>query len=118
MSSSRYVALLRGINVGGRNKVPMAELRTAVEDVGHTDVTTYIQSGNVLFTSSKPRASLEAGLERALERHFGFPLVVVVRSHAQLRRGRRTRAGEVRLQARRLPLGRDLPALAPHCRAR
>jgi uncharacterized protein (DUF1697 family) len=79
------VALLRGINVGGRNKVPMADLREAIEAVGHTDVTTYIQSGNVLFTSSRPRAEVEAELEKKLERRFGFPLVVVVRSHAQLR---------------------------------
>jgi uncharacterized protein (DUF1697 family) len=79
------VALLRGINVGGRNKVPMAELRAAVEDIGHTDVATYIQSGNVLFTSTRARAEVESGLEDALERRFGFPLVVVVRTHAQLR---------------------------------
>jgi uncharacterized protein (DUF1697 family) len=79
------VALLRGINVGGRNKVPMADLRAAVEDVGHTDVTTYIQSGNVLFSSTRPRAEIETELEQRLERHLGFPLVVVVRSHAQLR---------------------------------
>jgi len=85
MGRTRYVALLRGINVGGRNKVPMADLRAAVEEVGHTDVTTYIQSGNVLFTSSRPRAEIEAELERELERRFGFPLVVVVRTHAQLR---------------------------------
>jgi uncharacterized protein (DUF1697 family) len=45
----RYVALLRGINVGGRNPVPMADLRAAFEDAGHTAVRTYIQSGNVLF---------------------------------------------------------------------
>jgi uncharacterized protein (DUF1697 family) len=79
------VALLRGINVGGRNKVPMADLRAAVEDVGHTDVTTYIQSGNVVFTSSRSRAEVEEELEEGLARRFGFPLVVVVRSHAQLR---------------------------------
>ena len=79
------MALLRGINVGGRNKVPMADLREAIEAVGHTDVTTYIQSGNVLFTSSRPRAEIEAELEKKLERRFGFPLVVVVRSHAELR---------------------------------
>jgi uncharacterized protein (DUF1697 family) len=85
MGRTRYVALLRGINVGGRNKVPMAELRAAFEDIGHTDVTTYIQSGNVLFTSSKPRAAVESQLEAELERHLGYPLVVVVRSHAQLR---------------------------------
>jgi uncharacterized protein (DUF1697 family) len=79
------VALLRGINVGGRNKVPMADLRAAFEDAGHRDVATYIQSGNVLFTSSGPRASVEANVEAMLEQHLGFPLVVVVRSHAQLR---------------------------------
>jgi uncharacterized protein (DUF1697 family) len=82
---TRYVALLRGINVGGRNKVPMADLREAVEQVGHTDVSTYIQSGNVLFTSSRPRAQIESELEEKLERRFGFPVVVVVRSRAQLR---------------------------------
>jgi uncharacterized protein (DUF1697 family) len=82
---TRYVALLRGINVGGRNKVPMADLRAAVEEVGHTEVATYIQSGNVLFTSIQPRAAVERELEQALEQRFGFPLVVVVRSHAQLR---------------------------------
>ena len=85
MGRTRYVALLRGINVGGRNKVPMAELRAAVEDIGHTDVATYIQSGNVLFTSTRARAEVESELEDALERRFGFPLVVVVRTHAQLR---------------------------------
>ena len=85
MASSQYVALLRGINVGGRNKVPMAELRATFEDAGHTDVRTYIQSGNVVFRSTEPRASLEVAVERMLERHLGFPLVVVVRSHAQLR---------------------------------
>jgi uncharacterized protein (DUF1697 family) len=79
------VAWLRGINVGGRNKVPMADLRAAFEDIGHTEVSTYIQSGNVLFTSTKSRAAVEAELESALERHLGYPLVVVVRSHAQLR---------------------------------
>jgi uncharacterized protein (DUF1697 family) len=79
------VALLRGINVGGRNKVPMAELRAAVEADGHTDVSTYIQSGNVLFSSSAPARSLEGRLESALEAALGIPLVVVVRSHRQLR---------------------------------
>ncbi len=85
MGSARYVALLRGINVGGRNQVAMAELRSAFEDAGHSDVSTFIQSGNVLFRSSTPRGSLEADVERMLERRLGFPLVVVVRSHAQLR---------------------------------
>jgi uncharacterized protein (DUF1697 family) len=85
MGSARYVALLRGINVGGRNQVAMADLRSAFEDAGHSDVSTYIQSGNVLFRSSTPPESLEADVERVLESRLGFPIVVVVRSHAQLR---------------------------------
>jgi len=85
VASARYVALLRGINVGGRNQVAMSDLRSAFEDAGHIDVTTYIQSGNVLFRSSTPRASLESDVEVMLGRRLGFPIVVVVRSHAQLR---------------------------------
>ena len=80
MGSARYVALLRGINVGGRNQVAMAELRSAFEDAGHTGVSTFIQSGNVLFRSSTPRGSLEADVEHMLERRLGFPIVVVVRA--------------------------------------
>ena len=83
---ARYVALLRGINVGGKNKVAMADLREAFEDGGHEAVQTYIQSGNVVFESRRPRATLEGDIERLLERRFGVPLVVVVRSHAQLKK--------------------------------
>jgi len=83
---ARYVALLRGINVGGRNPVAMADLREAFEADGHEAVGTYIQSGNVLFESDRPRAALEGEIEAMLERRFGFPLVVVVRSHVQLSR--------------------------------
>jgi len=85
MRTTRYVALLRGINVGGRNKVAMADLREAFEDAGHASVRTYIQSGNVLFESAGARKALEDDIERLLERHFEIPLVVVVRSHEQLR---------------------------------
>jgi uncharacterized protein (DUF1697 family) len=81
-----YVALLRGINVGGRNKIAMTELRSAFDAGGYDAVRTYIQSGNVLFESAAPVASLEEDIERRLERAFGVPLVVVVRSHAQLRK--------------------------------
>ena len=82
---TQYVALLRGINVGGKNPVPMADLRAAVEALGHEDVRTYIQSGNVLFRTDAPRAGLEDDLEAALEARFGVPLTVVVRSGRQLR---------------------------------
>jgi uncharacterized protein (DUF1697 family) len=85
MGTVRYVALLRGINVGGRNLVAMTALREAFEAAGFGAVSTYIQSGNVLFESDAPRGSLEDDLEAMLERRFGVPLVVVVRSHRQLR---------------------------------
>ena len=81
----RYVALLRGINVGGRNPVAMADLRAAFEDHGCGAVRTYIQSGNVLFDSDTPSTDLESDLEAMLERRFGVPLVVVVRSETQFR---------------------------------
>lgn len=85
MQTMRYTALLRGINVGGRNKVAMADLREAFEAGGYTSVSTYIQTGNLLFESDAPRDTLEGDVEAMLERRFGFPLVVVVRSHAELR---------------------------------
>ena len=80
-----FVALLRGINVGGKNIVRMADLRAAFEAAGYRAVSTYIQSGNVLFESDRPRASLERDIETMLEDRFGLRLVVVVRSHRQLR---------------------------------
>lgn len=85
MGTKRYVALLRGINVGGRKKVAMADLRAAFEADGYKGVSTYIQSGNVLFTADAPRDSLEPDLEAMLERRLGVPIVVVLRSHLQLR---------------------------------
>jgi uncharacterized protein (DUF1697 family) len=82
----RYVALLRGINVGGRNPVAMADLREAFEAAGFRAVSTYINSGNVLFESDRrEQAPLEADLEAMLQLRFGVPIVVVVRSHRQLR---------------------------------
>ena len=86
MGSTSYVALLRGINVGGRNKIAMADLRTEFETHGFDSVRTYIQSGNVLFdAAAAQKDSLEDDIESMLERRFGVPLVVVVRSHRQLR---------------------------------
>ena len=80
-----HVALLRGINVGGRNKVPMADLREVVATLGHTGVTTYIQSGNVLFsTADTDTAKLAAALESAIEDRFGLWSSVVVLSRDEL----------------------------------
>ena len=85
MSANRFVALLRAINVGGRNLISMADLRDAFEAEGYSNARTYIQSGNVIFESDEARSSLEKELEAMLERRLGVELVVVVRSHSQMR---------------------------------
>ena len=82
-----HIALLRGINVGGRNKVPMAELREVVSGLGHTGVSTYIQSGNVLFTTpERDTAKLASALEAGITGQFGLQASVVVVSRAELAR--------------------------------
>jgi len=75
----RYVALLRGINVGGKTLIKMADLKACVEELGLDNVSTYIASGNVLFeTRRRDAARLETELERAIEQRFGLPVKVVV----------------------------------------
>jgi uncharacterized protein (DUF1697 family) len=78
-----HVALLRGINLGGRNKVAMTDLRTLVTELGHADVATYIQSGNVLFTAAEDADCAEAGraMTEAIAAKLGVtaPVVVVTR---------------------------------------
>ncbi|CAM5227895.1 DUF1697 domain-containing protein [Streptomyces griseomycini] len=84
--ATTYAALLRGINVGGSRKVPMAGLRALVEGLGHDGVRTYLQSGQVAFTSGHgDEESLAAELAAAIERHFGFGVDVIVRDHAYLK---------------------------------
>ncbi|MEV5434039.1 DUF1697 domain-containing protein [Streptomyces sp. NPDC052701] len=84
--TTTYAALLRGINVGGSRKVPMAELRTLLEGLGHGGVRTYLQSGQAVFTTGRgDEASLAAGISGAIERHFGFRADVIVRDHAYLK---------------------------------
>ncbi|MFL6138870.1 MAG: DUF1697 domain-containing protein [Frankiaceae bacterium] len=80
-----HVALLRGINVGGHNKVAMQDLRAVVTSLGHTDVATYIQSGNVVFTTTKrSTAALATELERAIADAVGVRPRVVVLSRAEV----------------------------------
>jgi uncharacterized protein (DUF1697 family) len=79
----KYVALLRGINVGGKTLIKMADLKTCVEELGLDDVSTYIASGNVLFeTEERSSAKLEKKIESALERRFRLPVKVVVLNRA------------------------------------
>jgi uncharacterized protein (DUF1697 family) len=79
----RSVALLRGINVGASRKLPMARLREICAGLGWTEVETYIQSGNLVFSAEGAGESLESSLEAAISREFGFDIAVIVRSAAQ-----------------------------------
>ena len=79
----RYVALLRGINVGGKTLIKMADLKACVDELGLDDVSTYIASGNVLFDSDRrDAAKLAADIERAIEQRFRLPVKVVVLDRA------------------------------------
>ncbi|QDU69279.1 DUF1697 domain-containing protein [Engelhardtia mirabilis] len=81
----RYVALLRGVNVGGKRRVPMAELAAILEGLGCTNVATHLQSGNAVFTATATLAKrLPQLAAAALEERFGFAVPVVVRSARQL----------------------------------
>lgn len=80
-----FVALLRGINVGGKNPIAMPALKACFEELGLAAVSTFIASGNVLFaTSAKDPARLNAKLERALASAFDYEATVVLRSQAQM----------------------------------
>jgi uncharacterized protein (DUF1697 family) len=84
--TTTYAALLRGINVGGSRKVPMADLRTLLAGLGYEDVRTYLQSGQAVFASGHgDEESLAAEITHAIEEHFGFGVDVIVRDHAYLK---------------------------------
>ncbi|WEK55108.1 MAG: DUF1697 domain-containing protein [Candidatus Cohnella colombiensis] len=82
---SIYVALLRGINVGGHNKIAMADLRRMFDSIGLNRVQTYIQSGNVLFESAYDEEKLCSLIEQGIRETFGYSISVILRSAKQLR---------------------------------
>ena len=79
-----YLALLRGINVGGHNKVPMVQLQATFEALGYTNVITYINSGNVLFSDARNIPELQPAIENALLETFGFTVKALVISKQNL----------------------------------
>jgi uncharacterized protein (DUF1697 family) len=81
-----FVALLRAVNVGGTGKLAMKDLCGLCSTIGFGDVRTYIQSGNVVFTSGQAADRVRASLERALATHMGKPVDVIVRDATDLRR--------------------------------
>lgn len=82
---NQYVALLRGINVGGKNLIKMTELKLCFEEQGLQNVVTYIQSGNVLFNADGSATELTPLIEKALSETFGYQASVVLRSSKQMR---------------------------------
>jgi uncharacterized protein (DUF1697 family) len=81
---TKYVALLRGINVGGNNKVEMPKLKKVFESLGFENVSTYINSGNVIFETDKK--DLEPQIEKALKKAFEFELRIVVRDAKNIKK--------------------------------
>jgi uncharacterized protein (DUF1697 family) len=111
-----HLALLRGINVGGKNILPMKELARMFADSGCTDVRTFIQSGNVIFEKPAGADKLAAIIAANIEKQFGFRIPVILRTSEQLRRAIRSNPF--------LAAGTDEKALhvyfladAPHARA-
>jgi uncharacterized protein (DUF1697 family) len=80
----RHIVLLRGINLGSRNRIAMPKLREALEEADFDDVQTYVQSGNVVLSSSESAADVARKVERQISKSFGLDIDVVVRTRAQL----------------------------------
>ena len=106
----RYVALLRGINVGGNNLIKMTALKACFEKQGFADVVTYIQSGNVLFSArASGAAKLAVGIEAALAAAFNYQASIVLRSEKEMRAIIARAPGGLRHAAGQVPLRRHLP---------
>jgi uncharacterized protein (DUF1697 family) len=83
---ARHVVLLRGINLGARNRIAMGELREALEEAGFKDVRTYLQSGNVVLTSTAKPENVGRKCEREISARFGLEIPVVIRTRDELAR--------------------------------
>lgn len=83
MKHTKLIALLRGINVGGHHKVPMAELRKEMENLGFSNVVTLLNTGNIIFEAQET-ADFEAKIEAHLQKVFGFPIPVLLRSFEEI----------------------------------
>jgi uncharacterized protein (DUF1697 family) len=80
----RYIALLRGVNVGGKNIIKMADLKTAFEERGFEDVATYINSGNVVFSSGLDEAAAKEACEKLIAEEFGLDVPVFAMTSEEL----------------------------------
>lgn len=80
----KYVALLKGINVGGKNIIRMSELKQSLSEIELYDIRTYIQSGNVIFESNKEEKKLQIEIEKKIDEKFGFSISVILRTDLEL----------------------------------
>jgi uncharacterized protein (DUF1697 family) len=81
---ARHIVLLRGINLGSRNRVSMPELRSAMEEAGLTDMKTYLQSGNIVLESGAKPETVRRKVEKVIAERFGLEIAVVARTRAEL----------------------------------
>jgi uncharacterized protein (DUF1697 family) len=81
---AQHIVLLRGINLGSRNRIAMGALRAALEAAGFADVRTYVQSGNVVLSSSATAADVKRKVQRVIAKEFGLDIAVVTRTRTQL----------------------------------
>ena len=85
MEGQKYIALLRGINVGGNNIIKMTDLKSCFEGMGFTGVSTYIQSGNVIFFSrDHDKAKLTGKIEKELSERFNYSSLIVLKTYKEL----------------------------------
>ncbi len=83
----KYVAFLRGINVGGNKKVPMAELKNVLENIGLQNIKTLLASGNVIFeTDSRKIDDIQSSISKAIEKEFKFPVPVLLRTFEDIKK--------------------------------
>ena len=82
---TRYALLLRGVNVGTKNSLPMAELRAMLVNLGCIEVRTYVQSGNAVFGTKRSESGLTKAIEHALEQYMGRPIATTLRTFDQMK---------------------------------
>lgn len=82
----RYLGLLRAVNVGGKNRITMADLRSALHDIDLDHVRTYIQSGNIVFDSDLTEVAVHQRIEHQIEQRFGFHIDVILRTANEFER--------------------------------
>ena len=81
-----YIILLRGINVSGKNKIPMLDLRTLLNDLEYQNVQTYIQSGNIILESTFSKNETSQRINKSIKEKFGFDIPVIVRTIPELKK--------------------------------